>query len=152
MGGGSVALIREPDLTAAGAAYGIHIKRTEIGDFYMRHAAQLVECFRTAFNYHVIHGSSILHADIMGMLKAAPVGAADAVFKQNALGYRHTGFVVRRVFGRAVERRHEADIQRISIRAGDGFTDFCFCNAHILIRSVGMHGKILEEAADGVSA
>ena len=67
----------------------------------MRHAAQLVECFRTAFNYHVIHGSSILHADIMGMLKAAPVGAADAVFKQNALGYRHTGFVVRRVFGRA---------------------------------------------------
>ena len=76
----------------------------------------------------------------------------DAVFKQNALGYRHTGFVVRRVFGRAVERRHEADIQQISIRAGDGFTDFCFCNAHILIRSVGMHGKILEEAADGVSA
>ena len=118
----------------------------------MRHAAQLVDCFRTAFNYYVVHRSSILHADIMGMLKAAPVGAADAVFKQNALGYRHTGFVVRRVFGRAVERRHEADIQRISIRASDGFTDFCFCNAHILIRSVGMHGKILEEAADGVSA
>ena len=60
-----------------------------------------------------------------------------------------------RFWQRAVERRHEADIQRISICAGDGFTDFCFkkhCNAHILI-SVGMHGKILEEArSDGVSA
>ena len=64
-----------------------------------------------------------------------------------------TGYRFRRTarFWQSVERRHEADIQRIGICAGDGFADFCFCNAHILIRSVGMHGKILEETADGIS-
>ena len=54
-------------------------------------------------------------------------------------------------FWQSVERRHEADIQRIRIRTGDGFTDFCLCDAHVLIRSIGMHSKILEETADGIS-
>ena len=88
----------------------------------------------------------------MGMLKAAPVGAADAVLKQNALGHRNAVFVVRCIFGGTVERRYETDVQRIRIRTGDGFTDFCLCDAHVLIRSIGMHSKILEETADGVSA